>query len=279
MLWVPKNGVLRVQHNLGSVGSANVGTAVTTGGAASTKGSYAELIASTSFDAWWVTILITGYGTAATDARLAVDIGIGAATEEILIADLLAGNAPLNLNAGSVDAWDFPLWIPAGSRITARGAGDRVSTAFRVGIILRGGDGSPPFRPAGRVETYGMGTVPAGTTVVPGASGAEGAWTQIVASTTRDHFAFLPSFQCGLDTSKSAVTYFVDLGLGAATEEMMIGGESFIMGVTTSEDAGHLSNWFPVFHEVPSGTRLVMRASNSGANDSGNYNGVIHALS
>jgi hypothetical protein len=35
----------------------------------------------------------------------------------------------------------------------------------------------------------------------------------------------------------------------------------------------------PCFADVPSGTRLVMRVSNSGANDVGNYNGVIHAVS
>lgn len=279
MLWVPKKGILRVQHNTGSVGSLTPGTSCTTGGATSTKGTAVQIFASTSFDSYWMTIMAANYGgTAATAADGAMDILIGAATEEVIIANLLMGFCGgVGLVGKGPKRWDFPLYVPSGSRIAVQAAGRRISTAFQVWMFLYGGDGSPPFRVGGKVTTYGMGTVPNGTAITPGASGAEGAWTQITASTSQDHFALVPSFQVGNDPSINLRGYAVDLGTGAATEEMV--AESYWFGTESGvESMGGPINTMPTFIDIPSGTRLVMRASNSGTND-GAYDAVIHAVS
>lgn len=280
MLWVPQKGIVRREHNMGAVGTLLPGTAVTTGAAASTKGTAVQLIGSTAFDTYWMTILATNYFLAATDSQGALDILIGAATEDVLIANLLMGFCGGQGGASRTvgpKRWDFPLYIPAGSRLAAQAAGQRLSTAFRVAVILYGGCGNPAWRVGGSVTTYGIGTVPIGATVVPGASAAEGAWAQIVAATTFDHFAFVPSFQPGTDTTLNLRQFAVDLGIGAATEEQIIGDYQFA-GDDTEAFGGPYDS-FPCFADVPSGTRLVMRASNSGANDGGNYNGAIHAVS
>lgn len=278
MLWVPEKGVLLHEHNTGSVGTATPGTAVTTGASSGTKGTAVELITSTSFDAYWVVIVASEYGFAATNAQGCLDILTGAATEEVLIPNLLMGGCGTfgTTTSHGSKQWAFPLYIPAGSRIAAQAAGARTSTAMRVQIHLYGGNGYPPFRVGSKVTTYGVSAVPNGTTVTPGASGAEGSWTQITASTTEDHFAFFPSFQVGADTVWVAGVLAVDLGVGAATESMIY--EGWWYGKDTGEmmDGPHPN--MPCFQDVPSGTRLTLRASNSGANDA-SYNGAIHAVS
>ena len=279
MLWVPQKGILKLDPNTGAVGANPYGTSVTTGAAAATKGTPVQLIASTAFDAYWITILATGYGLAATDSQGALDILTGAATEEVLIANLLMGFCSPTDSATGVGpkVWNFPLYIPAGTRIAAQVAGQRVSTAMRVSVFLYGGDAMPPFRVGRKVTTYGMGTVPFGTTIVPGASAAEGAWTQITASTTEDHFCVVPSFQCGTDTTLSRLMYAYDIGLGAATETEMI--QSYWFAATDNEMMRGPENPMPAFFDIPSGSRLAARVSNSGVNDAGNYNTVLHCVS
>lgn len=277
MLWTPQKGVVRVQTNTGAVGTATPGTSVTTGASASTKGTPAELIASTSFDAYWIKICASNYGLAATASQGSMDLLIGSATESVLIPDLLMGYCGSIVAAGKgPKCWEFPLYIPAGSRLSVQAAGARTSTAFRVQIYLYGGNGYPAWPVGTKVTTYGMGTVPAGTTITPGASGAVGSWAQITASTTEDHCAFVPSFQMTGDTTTNLRLLTVEMGVGAATEELI--SPPYWFGCDSGEYMDGPYNCCPTMRDVPSGTRLVMRASNSSTNDGG-YNGVIHAVS
>lgn len=277
MLWVPQKGLVREQHNTGGVGTASIGTSVTTASTSTTKGSAAQVFASTSFDAYMLTIIASDYGSAGLASEGCMDILIGTAPEAILIPDLLIGYC----GSGSASIiqgpkrWDFPLYVPVGSRIAARAAGVRASSLVRVWMFLYGGDGSPPFRVGSKVTTYGV-TVPNGTTISPGASGVEGAWTQITAATSEHHFALVPSFQLAGDTITSNRAIAVDVGIGSATEELV--GEAYWFFTDANERMGGPWNSRPIFCDVPAGTRLVMRASNSSLND-GAYNGAIHAVS
>lgn len=274
MLWTPKQGILRVEHNTGAVGATNIGTTVTTGASSSTKGAVAELIASTSFDAYWMRVFATKYGgVAATAAQGCLDILIGAATEDVLIPNLLMGYCG-GVGGRGAKVWDFPLHVPAGSRLSAQAAGIRTSTNLYVAVYLYGGDAYPPWRVGGHVTTYGIGTVPDGTTVTPGSSGAEGSWTEITASTTSGHFCLVPSFQCSGDTAIQAANVVVDLGVGSATESQI--AEGYWFGTDTAEGMDGPYPSMPCFFDIPSGTRLVMRASHQGTPDL--VNGAIHAV-
>lgn len=278
MLWVPQKGRVRVEHNTGTVGTLEPGTVATTAGTTTAKGTPVEMIASTAFDAYWVKILASGYAAGGAVSQGCMDILIGGATEEILIADLLMGYC----GGGGASAgngpkmWEFPLYIPAGSRLAVQAAGSRTSQDVAVQVWLYGGNGYPPFRVGTKVTTYGMGTVPDGTAITPGASGAEGSWTEITASTSEDHFALVPSFQMSGDATTNIRTIAVDIGIGSATEEEI--AQSYWFGTDSNEYMGGPYNSMPTFQDVPSGTRLAMRASNNGTND-GAYNGVIHAVS
>lgn len=270
-----KKGRRRIESNLGSTGTVNLGTAVTTGASANTKGTPAQLIASTSFDAYWVIVYAANYTAGGAACRGCMDIMIGSSTEQVVIPNLLFGGAgTLGSSHVTPKAWEFPLYIPAGTRISCQAAGDRTATAFRVGIQLFGGDGDPGYRVGTRVDTYGIGTVPAATSITPGASGAEGSWTEIAASTTSDYFGVLPSFQNSL-SSISTRTFTLDVGVGAATEELLQAN----FGYTTQGSEDIAGPWpsFAAPIKIPSGSRLAARMSNSSTNDGG-YEVALHCI-
>lgn len=258
MLWSPTKGC-----TLTEMGEASV----TTGAAATSKGTPAQLIASTARDTHMLVVTIFGYAAAATTSSLAVDILLGGATESVFIPNLLGGGA-------GVKSWYFPVYIPSGTRIAAQAAGARTSTAFTTQVRCINYPGGAPFQVGSVVTTYGIGTLPNGTTITPGASGAEGNYAQITASTTMDHFAIMPSFQLGTDTTTNLRYIEVDIGVGDATEDVI--SADWVFHTTGNEEMGG-SVW-PHFCRYPSGTRLALRASNSGTND-GAYNAVIHCIS
>jgi len=275
MLLLPQKGRQRIITNDGVVGTLTPGTAVTTGATAPVKGTAVEIIsaASNTQDSYGIVVQASNYALAATLSEGALDILIGGATDDIIIPNLLMGYCPDNSVVGN-KTWFFPLLIPAGVRIAAQAAGTRVSTAMRVRVQLIGGQ-TPPWKVGSKVTTYGMGTVPNGTTIVPGASGAAQTVTQITASTTEDHFAFFPSFQPSADTTVVNKAVIIGIGVGASVEDI-IGQWWYGFGVN-EEVSGPYWPW-PAFADVPSGTRLTMLASSSGALETG-YNGVIHAVS
>jgi len=281
VLWVPQKGIVRVAHNTGSVGALTIGTNVTTGASAGTKGSIVTLISNLGFDAYWIEIMATDYWLAATAAQGMLDIMIGDVTSQnqVLIPNLLMGHAdgPQTTATKSTlgKRWSFPLYIPAGAYIGAQAAGAMVSTVFRVAVYLYGGHGYPPWRVGTRVVSYPTApSVPRGQAITPGASGAEGAWTEIVASTSVDHFAVVPSFQPETDTTVNQRAYSLDIGMGAATEEMILEGEWY---VSNSNEAMVNHPGYPAFVDIPSGTRLVARVSNSGTNDAA-YGAMLHCV-
>jgi hypothetical protein len=287
MIWVPKKGSLRRESNYGSAAVNAPGTQLSTdAGSASTKGAVAQLIASTGFDAYLVEVVIWGSGISATNSRAMVDILIGAATEEVLIPDLLSGYTGETIAAGpGPNSYRFPLYVPAGSRLSARIAGERLgNNATCVGISLYGGDGYPPWHPCQKVTTYGIGTRPAATAVAAGVSGANGNFVQI-AQTTKDHGYFLPGLQCGGGDTTLTVKSF-NLGLGVSetaadgANAQYLGG-GLAQGWCYKLDATeHLEGPFPklgVFQDVPSGHYLYARLSSSGANDTNSAQVAVYA--
>lgn len=265
MLVRTRRGVWRHDTNLGSGGSGSPGAGVTTGAAETTKGSPTELIASTAFDAYWVTVGASQLSSSSTSSAAVLDILIGAATEQVLIPDILCGGAGTD---ASGRAWSFPLYVPAGSRLSARAASERTSTTFRVWVNLMGGDVMPPFRVGEAVTAYGIGTTPQGTAITVGASGAEGAWTEITASTSRDHFFFVPSFHAYANTTLNNRNFSFDLGVGAATEQEILG--PWVGCTSNAEEVGTFQPGILGFYDVPAGSRLSLRGSNHGTDTGGN---------
>lgn len=277
MLFIPSKGDLLVQHNFPTVSSFTPGTSITSGATSSTKGATTQLIASTNFDSYWLTVYASELAASAGATEGCLDIMIGSATESTLIANLLcgyAGGGDAADPAGKV--WHFPIYIASGQRISARFASAATSSTMRVGVWLYGGQGYPHYPCGSKVVTYGVSSVPNGTSITPGASLAEGSWTQITSSTSEDLIALVPSFQLQGDTSLTISQYAVDVGIGAATEEEI--GQSYWYRTSNLEKMeGPYPNAMPIFKNIPNGSRLVMRASNNNVNDAG-YGAALHGV-
>jgi hypothetical protein len=276
MLWLPSSGCLSVVTNGGIVGSATPWTAVASNATTLLDGAVTELIASGSNtrDSWGIEILITATGAATTASESALDILIGGATDDILIPALLCGYSTA-ASSGAV-RYFFPLHIPAGLRIAAVLASVRTSITARVGCWLYGG-GNPPFRVGRKVTAYGTQINNArGQAVSPAASGGAASVTEMTASSTDDHFYFLPGFQPATDTSITPAGWVnLGIGIGASTEQRI---GTWWYGKDTSENSHNMIPMLGAFCHVPAATRLTMLASNSGANDAA-YDGLIYAVS
>jgi hypothetical protein len=279
MLWVPQKGLTRYQSNLSSTSSATLGTSCTTGAAEATKGSIVEAIASTNFDSYMMHITIGDYTTTSTPARGCLDIMIGAGgSEQVLIENLLMGycGGQADVQQKGPKQWMFPIYVPAGSRLSIRAAGERTSTAVRCAITLMGGTVSPMFQVGTKVTTYGVGTVANGTTITEGGSGAEGSWAQITSSTSVEHFCLVPSYQFNTTTASTERYSYVDIGIGAASSEVQL-GTPYVYSTGFYAPMDGPFNPMPVFCNVPAATRLAMRASNSGTARAAQ--GAIHGVS
>lgn len=277
MLWIPQKGQLLHQSNVGATANAVLGTNVPTGAASNTKGTITELISSTSFDSYLMQITAADYGTSVTASPGCLDIMVGGSGSEIvLIENLLMGACGgIDIQVRGPKHWLFPLYVPAGTRISARAAGSRLSTNVKVSVYLWGGTGYPPFKVGTVVDTYGIGTVPNGVTITQGASGAEGSWKQITSSSTRNHFCIVPSFQFN-DSSLIDAFLQLDVGIGAAASEQQL-GHSFHYSQGSVDCMDGPYPLLPLFSDIPSGTRLAMRVSSSGATQTAN--GALHGVS
>lgn len=274
MLWAPQ-AVSNVVTNLPLVGSTTGGTLVPSNGTTLLDGTVTELISAANNvqDSWGIMVSISETGATSTASEACIDILVGGATDDVLIPALICGNGR---ELGFGHTYFFPLHIPAGLRIAASLASVRTSINAHVAVALFGG-GTPPFRVGRKVTTYGTQANNArGVALTIAASGAAATATQMTASTNEDHFAFLPGFQIAVDASWNAHGYCsIGIGVGAATEHR-IGTWMYL------KDAGEaVSGPFPcmpVFHDVPSGSRLTILASAAVANES-NSDGLIYAVS
>lgn len=102
MMFVPRGGnsFAAIQSNNSGRPTAPQGTIVTP--VIGSKGSWAQAIASLDHDTFGLLICINGNNTSAGSRNTLLDIGIGAAASEVvLIPDLVAGNAVnFNVNGG-----------------------------------------------------------------------------------------------------------------------------------------------------------------------------------
>lgn len=278
MLWVPQKGIIRTVSNRAIVGAALPGTAVPSNSTTLLDGAVTEVIpaASNNQESWGLQVEVWGETTtsgAAVEGKL--DVLIGGATDDILIDTLLIGGAQIGTTNAGVHSWFFPVHVPGGVRLAAVHASVRTSVNARVIYTLYGGS-PPPWRVGRKVTTHGaLINNCRGVAVTPATSGATASVTQIVASTTEDHFAVLPGFQMSVDSTGGARNLSVGIGVGAATEQR-IGTWDFF--TTSTEEQSGPNPGFPAFVDIPSGTRLTMLVSNSGTNNT-NYDGLIYAVS
>jgi hypothetical protein len=241
------------------VPTARAGTLITASATIHTKGPYTALIASTSNDAYGVWVDVHGVGVSAAGSDVLVDIAIGAAGSEIIVfPDLDAGNAEGDAARPIGALYYFPAFIPAGSRIAARMQALIASDTAIVNVIL---DQQLSYSvPTGATLAYGVNAALSRGTSVPRGNAVFGAWTELTASTTRDHRFWQPGIDSLADpTMTGSNGLLVQLGVGAAAGERVIG--EWLYTFTGSEQITGPWPPLPVHMPVPAGSRITARAA------------------
>lgn len=247
-------------ENAGAQTSTSKGATVTANAAANTKGTYTQLIASCAFDVTSILIMLDDQ-TAALDYL--VDIAVGAAAAEVIIASNLLGTG----GTGSISYgahYFFPVNIPAGSRISARCQCSTGGSLIQVSALLFGGGFLDP-ETLGDVETFGADTTDSGgVNIDPGATvNTKGAYSQLSAATPYPIRLLTFSIGCQLNTVRTTQSWLVDIAVGAAGSEVVI-LPNIVLNCSTSPDIiePQTINRLPV--NIPAGTRLSVRAQSSG---------------
>jgi hypothetical protein len=273
MLKAPHSHLSSFTTNV-SIAAAGFGTTVTSAASANTYGTWTQINAGLTYPAEYFTVALSNNFTAATTQNAYVDIGIGATSGAVMpIIEKLCGS---HAAPGFGKHYFIPIRIPPNTPIWARHQNTVASKNISVLLSTFGGSRNPyNFPNFPKAEALGAVTASTtGTAITPGVS-AEGAWTQIGASTTADYGGFIVSGMFNVDTTMTAnlVTSF-DIGVGATGQERTIGENVLIQmpagQAATANDERVISVAFPTLGGVPAGSRLVVRASGSTTADASN---------
>lgn len=241
--------------DLGAATASSKGTAMTAG-TANVKGAYVQFSASLASN---VDYLIINADTFSSTGFSCIDIAVGAAaSEQIILADLSIGGIVATEGRSTF----IPFSIPAGSRLAARVQSTANADAGNnIDIVC--GSGSASFKPYRICDTYGWTSASTkGTSVDPGGTAnTKGAYSQIVAATTRDHTGLMWMLDNQGDATLSNASLLMDIAIGAGGSEQVILPNIILRMNTTGAVTPDCSQVIPV--QIPTGTRLAVRAQSS----------------
>lgn len=247
-------------ENAGANTAASRGTTITASGTANTKGSYTQLIASTSFDASLVLVMIDDL-TAAIDYLIDLAIG-GAGSEQVIASDLIGTGGTGSISYGG--HYFLPVSIPAGSRLAARCQASTLSSIVRVSCLLFG-QGFAGFAPYSRIDTYGANEVDSGGVSIDpgGTANTKGAYSQIVASTLSSTDGIIIAIGNQLNSVRSSQSWLVDLAIGGAGSEQIV-LPNLAFNASTSPDIVTPQTYGPIPLTIPASSRLAVRSQSDG---------------
>ncbi len=260
----------RVEVLGAAVGGAGAGTVVTSSASANTKGSWAAFGA-TTFN--YSGLLLTLYNiTNSTNVRLDLGLGSSPSTNACssslicIVEDLWFRNTVSGAASGTIRQLLLPIAVASGETVNARisaTAGSSAVAALLTGYSLEssGRQGKARLRTA----TDFTNTLPANTVALSGTAGTYSNWAVVTTSTPARFSQLWCVLADGNDTSRTAGTYIVDIGVGATNSEKLL--FSFITGTGTGGLTITPHVPFPV--DLPAGSQLNFRATaNTTATDS-----------
>jgi hypothetical protein len=243
MLWTPKGHAFG--WSFSSTGTTRVaaawGTSVTPGN--NTMGSYAQVLTSgnISKDVFGIQIQFNSNAVSAAARDTICDIGIDAAggtSYTVLIPSLLASCAAPSIGAtGGGLNYYFPLYIKAGSTLAVRASVNNATVGtLRCGVRVFG---APKDRRnivvGSKVVAYGITAGSStGTAVTPGTT-SDGTWTSLGTIASGDNCWY---WQYGVGINQSTITavaYSGDLGIGDASNKVIVGEDRVWQGTTTEQ--------------------------------------------
>lgn len=258
------------QHNLAATPSMTVpGTTITASGTINVKGAYATLIASANFDVVGIKLMVVNSTTNAALRNMLIDIAIGSAGNEVVIAS--------NLMMQQAAQWPFsspglflPLKVPKGARISARCQANFASrTANIVAFLFGKGDGEP-WQSFQGAETLGaVAATSKGFEHALGSTGAYSTWTNIGATSSRMFKAIMLVAQQGSDITQSQTVCYVDIGVNSVTLAR------YLVFIDQSEAVGPVLPEMPLFKRFPAGTQFMIRGTSPATPDDNYGFGIV----
>jgi hypothetical protein len=242
----------RVQDTL--LGTTTQLLTVTANGSNNTKGSYTEIVTTTSFECCGF-ILTFEQGSLLGDCLLDIAIGAGGSEQDVLSNILLSAQISVRLGSSQF----IPLAIPANTRISARCQTSTGGQAVYCGIypVARDLKATPGFH---RAVTYGASTADSGgTSIDPGGSAnTKGAYSQLSASLTIPVSFLLLMPGSAANGTPTNARWNVDIAIGAGgSEEVIVPDLHFALHTTTKTIFPFIIG-LPV--NIPAGQRLSARA-------------------
>ena len=244
---------------VGAFAGSSQGTEVDASASNNTKGSWVQLVASTTYDACMMRVMVQYAPPVSTASTGAIDIGIGSSGNEIVLVPnliCLASSAALNVNW-----YDIPVVIPSGTRIAARSqASTGTGGFFAVSVTLLDGAFTQIEGYSG-VDAVGFsaGTT-LGASVNPGGSiNTKGSYTQLVASSNFSYAGFLLGFDLQ-NVSPAQSGWLLDIAIGTGGQEQIILPNVALWSDTASKLVKPSNAAFlPI--PIPVGTRMAARCS------------------
>ncbi len=242
--------------------SSTKGTNVVAGSSANTMGSWTQLVSSLSSDACWCDVQI-GDSSASSANSFAVDIGVGAAASEQVIAQLYSCGTT-NFSTTPTHLM-FPLCVPAGTRVSARAQSATGSNTCDVAIRFFDGGFTHQEGAAGVDRIGFVSASSVGTTVAPSATAnTKGSFTQLIASTAVDYIGLLWETDTLNTAPTASSTYFMDLAIGGSGSEQVIVPVWCVITINGDKQTiPYGSAFYPIL--IPAGTRLSARLQCSAA--------------
>jgi hypothetical protein len=235
---------------LASVFAPTGNTTITASSTTHTKGSWSQLVASTSAESSGLLLFASGNAVTSTATSMLLDIGTGAAgSESVIVPDIALGGA----NGYRVL---IPIRIPSGVRVAARCQSAVASRTVTIAPHLF----SASF--ADRLPTVldSLGTISA-TSAGTAMSGAANTWVQVTASTAKDYQALI-LVPCSDATTGINGVVRLSLGIGAAGSETELAYIQNLQASTPalSDLAGNSAFSFGLAGRfIPAGTRVAVR--------------------
>jgi hypothetical protein len=230
--------------------STTRGTTITNPAVAHTKGSYVELTSATDRNAAGFLVTLEGNG----GGEYLVDIAVGAAASEQIICTNLHGV----INAVNVRSWEYfvPVPIPGGTRLAARMQSSSTTQVLYGSISLYHGGLMTPS--CALIESLNADTANSQGTLIAqgGANNTKGAYTQIVASTTRRYRGLIISN--GRRGTVATQLFINDVAIGAAASEQIIIPNIYWSQNTTTDQIERPVQG-PFWVDIPAGTRIAVR--------------------
>lgn len=248
-------------------GPTAAGATITAGGSAHAKGSYAQFVASTGFDANYCFVEVITCSQAGT--LFLLDIATGAAASEtVIIPNLLMDRVNGVSSHSGNGMFALPIAIPASTRVSARCQASTGSTTMEVAITLVAAGGAPG--PTSYTNNGPNTGTTGGTNVDAGATiNTKGAYAQLVASLAAVAQILCIQFTSRASNVSVSARFAVDVATGAAASEVVLIADLRFTSTEAISGIPPVPRSYTLLTYIAASTRVAVRTSSS-TND-GNY--------